>query len=308
MPHLLAIDSGGTKCDALLVHPDGLIAGRGICCRPGLSGRSETALVEAVTQALDGARLRRPRLHVASFGCALPAALLNQRRITILSAHVTTEYDAALRLANQTHGIVALAGTGAFVHARLPDGRQLHLDGLGPLLGDYGAGFFIGREALRAVARSEWNPRHHTSLRASVLAACGAKKIADLIPLNWTVQDRSEIARLAPLVDAAARQGDRIAGRILQTAAESLAETLRDVVENLRLARRSLPLIGAGSVMTRSDLYWKHFRAAVRAFAPALKPCRLQFPLVAGVALSCPALQSPHKFRRYLMQCTRLRK
>jgi N-acetylglucosamine kinase-like BadF-type ATPase len=286
MPHLLAIDSGGTKCDALLVALDGKPLGRAICQRAGLSGRSEQALVEAVTQALDAAKLDGGELHLASFGRKLPDAFVAARKIKLVSAHVTNESDATFLLAGKSHGVIALAGTGAFVHARLRDGRELHLDGLGPLLGDYGGGFFIGREALRAALRSDWSPRHKTALRESVFAVYGAKTTQDLIPLNWTVQDRSEIARLAPFVDAAANDGDKIARRILQSAANALAETLRDAVQSRGIANENYPLIGTGSIATRSKIFWTHFCARAQKIAPRFHPQLTQLPAVAGIALS----------------------
>lgn len=286
MPHLLAIDSGGTKCDALLVALDGKPLGRGLCQRAGLSGRSEQALVEAVTQALDAARFNGGDLHLASFGRNLPDALLVSRKIKLVSTHVTTESDSTFLLAAKSHGVIALTGTGAFIHARLRDGRELHLDGLGPLLGDYGGGFFIGREALRAALRSDWSPRHKTALRESVFAVYDATTTQDLLPLNWTVQDRSEIARLAPLVDAAANDGDNIARRILHSAADALAETFRDAVHSLGIRNEKYPLIGTGSVATRSQIFWTRFCARAQKIAPHFRPQRTKLPAVAGIALS----------------------
>lgn len=284
-PCVLAIDNGGTKCEALLVRADGVVLGRGLCRKAGVSGRSKVATRRAAREALRGAPGKLKELRLACHGNILPESFFAPYAERV-ETRLVTEAQGIFALTGHAHGIIALSGTGAFIHARTTDGREIHLDGLGPLIGDYGGGFFIGRQALRAAACATWHPRRKTLLRDAVLNAYGAKSVEELIPLNWAVRDRSEIAQLAPLVNDAANAGDRVAKKILEEAADALVGTLRDVVDALEIRAKIYPLIGAGSVATRSDAFWRRFCRTARTIAPKLRPERTRYPAVAGIALA----------------------
>lgn len=290
-PCVLAIDNGGTKCEALLVRADGAVIGRGLCRTAGLSGRSKEATRRAAREAMRGAPGKLKELRISCLGEILPESFF-ARYAERVETRLVTEAQGIFALTGHAHGVIALSGTGAFVYARTTDGREIHLDGLGPLIGDHGGGFFIGRRALRAAACASWHPRRATVLRDAVLKAYGAKSVDELIPLNWTVRDRSEIAQLAPLVNDAANAGDRVAKRILEESADALAETLRDVVDALGIRGKSYPLIGAGSVATRSDVFWRRFWRTARTIAPKFRPERAMHPAVAGIALA--AMERPN--------------
>lgn len=201
------------------------------------------------------------------------------------------EQDAAFALAGESCGIVVLAGTGAFVHGQTADGRQAQLDALGPLLGDHGSAYHIGRMALRAVGRADWHPRHSTTLVDPVYAACdalgdGPVNVWNLVHFSLNNPDRAEIAALARIVDAHANAGDEVAVGILKEAASSIAETLFDVIDRLGIADEGYPMIGTGSVAVHSRIYWEHLCGRALEFAPGLKPVIIRKPAVLGVALA----------------------
>jgi len=293
MQCVLAIDAGGSKCDALVVTLAGDAVGWGRCSvkelgsgrGPGGSGRSATTVRRAMLQALEqvgGAQI----LEVAGYGVG--SEQVRGHFGPAVRFRGVREHDAALALVGAEAGIVALAGTGAFVYGRRPDGADLHLDALGPLLGDYGSGYHIGLMAIRAAARASWHPRHATSLAEPVVQACSAfrpnRARFSLVEYMLGNPDRAEIASLAELVDAHAEAGDAVARQILITAADELAETLWDVVDRLSLANEHLPLVGTGGVLTGSRRYWEHFCDRCKEIAPGLEPVRAPGPLVAGVA------------------------
>ncbi len=291
---VLAIDAGGSKCDALLVRDDGVALGWGRCdiADPEAgrgwsgSGRSVETVTRAVKRAMGEHSCRE--LHITTFANRRWAeeTLAGAERIV---QHSVAEYDGPFALAGTRFGVVALAGTGAFVFGRTRDGRACHLDGLGPNLGDYGSGYQIGMMALRAAARSGWHPRHHTSLADPVYRACvnhpGDERGHGLVGYTIEHHDRAEIASLAKIVDIEANGGDRVARQILRAAATSLAETLYDVVDRLGLKEEEYPLIGTGSIATRSRIYWRHFCRLAKEFAPHLKPFVPDLLPVVGVAL-----------------------
>ena len=197
--------------------------------------------------------------------------------------------QAAFALAGVDTGLVVLAGTGARAFGMNSDGKELHLDGLGPMVGDYGSGFHIGSLAIRAAAKADWHPRHHTSLSTAVFeqlkSRLGDYGVWGLVEYMGSERDRAEIAALSRLVDSEARNGDRIAAQLIREAAGCMAETVHDLVDGLDIADAHYTMVGTGSVATHSDLYWEQLCMQVATFAPRLTPWRSDLPAVLGLAL-----------------------
>lgn len=279
---VLAFDGGGTKCHALLVRSDGQVLGWGTGEGPGLSGRSKEAFLMAARAAL--ARHVPASLAMVNAHPRLMAAL-GKQDIAVLSASKVSESEAAFALAGETCGLVVLSGTGSFVHGKTSDGRELHLDGAGPVLGDSGGAYFIGLMALRAAAKSDWHPRFHTTLHKRLYSFYKLTDLNSLINFSLKPMDRSVIAAFARVVDEEAVGGDPVAGRILISAADEIADILQAAIDRLEMAQESYTMIGAGSVM-HSSIYWTRLCEQTRKFAPRLTPVRPPHPFVLGVALA----------------------
>jgi N-acetylglucosamine kinase-like BadF-type ATPase len=155
-------------------------------------------------------------------------------------------------------GVLILAGTGSIVIGRDLAGRWARAGGFGPLLGDEGSGFWLGRAWLRATTQGE-----------------------DFLPARRLIQSRDpvrRIAALAPAVIARARRGDRRARTIVAEGQRHLAAQALDVVRRLRVPS-PVAVSWAGSVM---DDAW--FRAGVaRALARAGVRARWRPPAMAPV-------------------------
>lgn len=153
---------------------------------------------------------------------ALTRALRGLGRRVVVMADVEAAWHA-------THdggaGVLVLAGTGSIVLGRDARGRWARAGGLGPLLGDEGSAFWIGRAWLRAGAAASVQRR--LAVRPDAVAA---------------------IAALAPRVIARARRGDRRAARVVREAQVHLAAQVREVTRALGL-RGPVPVGGAGRVM-----------------------------------------------------------
>ena len=290
---ILGIDSGGSKCDALLVRDDGILLGWGRSdpVRQGRtdtgSGRSWPAVYSALTKAIGTTRC--DELHVVNYSERFSLDFLREKLCANIHRHAALEHTAARALVGVEDGIVALAGTGALVHGRTRDGQQKTLDGLGPLLGDHGGGFHIGLLGVRAAGQSGWHPRRGTSLAEAIYQECGGlgdRSSFSLVKYMLVERDRSEIASLARIVDQEANKGDRIAVEILQQAAAELAATVYDVVDTLGMAEDEYPFVGTGSVALRSEIFWNHCCKLVQEFAPRFRPMTTRLPPVAGVVLA----------------------
>lgn len=295
MRYILAVDRGGTKCDALLVGEDGSVAGRGRCDyrHPesgrgwGGSGRTEENRRRAVRQALRGWRGGDSLTLVGD--CTLAPGDLPPGVDCPIFRRPASEQDIGLAFLHGRPGIAALVGTGALLVGRAADGRVETMDGLGPFLGDYGSAYHIGALAMRAAAKAHWHPRHGTSLARVVPDACaahaGSPPNFHLVAYSLQARDRSEIAALAALVDREAAAGDAVSQRILEEAAGALAETVWDLRERMGLTGEPMALVGAGSVIAGSDRYWECLRARVEAFAPGVRATRILQPAILGYVL-----------------------
>ncbi len=112
-------------------------------------------------------------------------------------------------------GTLLIAGTGSIAARRTPEGDVRRAGGWGPRIDDAGGGFWMGREALGAVARSLDGRGPETQLRIPVAAflrvdANNTRQLANAVR-NASIE-RS--ARLAQAVVTYAADGDVVAMRI----------------------------------------------------------------------------------------------
>jgi N-acetylglucosamine kinase-like BadF-type ATPase len=233
---LLGVDGGQSSTTALIGDEHGHILGRGEggpCNHTtGAEGRAklEHAVSASVAAACVEANLDAATVHFAAacFGMSggpedkqdILAGLLRADRLIVT-------HDAAIALAGATtagQGIVTIAGTGSIAFARNAAGQTARAGGWGYVFGDEGGAFDMVRQALRAALRVEegWGPP--TVLHQALLDATASPNANHALHLFYTPDwPRSRVAALAPLVDAAAAQGDAVALRILENAAQELA-------------------------------------------------------------------------------------
>lgn len=122
-----------------------------------------------------------------------------------------------------SHGILLYAGTGSVAFTTDKKGAMRRIGGWGYLLGDEGAGYWIGREAIRTLM-FEIDKNH--SLKTGSLSAAIADQMDSL---DWAGvksfvygRDRSSIADLSRVVGESAAKGDLDAIAILSEAAIAL--------------------------------------------------------------------------------------
>jgi N-acetylglucosamine kinase-like BadF-type ATPase len=189
-------------------------------------------------------------------------------RLAGLAAHVEVLSDAQAALLGalgDAPGVLVLAGTGSIVIGRNARGGWARAGGLGPLLGDEGSAFWIGRAWLRATTHGE-----------------------DFLPVRRLVTGPNAVARiaaLAPSVLSRARRGDRRARAIVDEAQVHLASLARDVAGQLRLSS-PVTVSWAGGVLDDPRFREGLARAAARSGLRARWRAPLAAPVVAAVALA----------------------
>ncbi|MGW4947335.1 N-acetylglucosamine kinase [Actinoplanes sp. NPDC004185] len=255
MKLVLGVDAGGTASRAVVATTQGAVLGRGSAGpgNPAAAGpQAARAIGTAVRAALRG---HDPAAVIAGAAGVAGVSALDDPRVSGafddqwracgLSCPVSVVGDAVTAFAAGTaapSGAVLIAGTGA-VAARLEHRRITGTaDGLGWLLGDEGSGLWLGLHAVRAVAR-DWVASTPAGLAAVVAAHAGVSSRDDLV--HWAGrQPPPAFARLAPLVCAAARAGDSLAGRLTREAGTRLVATLGE------LGPLDGPVVLAGGLLT----------------------------------------------------------
>jgi glucosamine kinase len=179
-------------------------------------------------------------------------------------------------------GSVLIAGTGSIAYGRDHQGRAARAGGWGYVLGDEGSGYWLGRQALRAVVRGSDGRGQATSLTPRVLAHYGLTGPKELVrQMSGRGAQPAAIAQLAPLVAAAADEGDGVAIE-LAAAAVSVAR---------RLGLETAPLIMTGGILVGFHRLRETLVSELRARLPGIAPTLLDAePAVGAVRLACQAL------------------
>lgn len=147
--------------------------------------------------------------------------------LAVCRARTTVMSDAEMALAlvgNQ--GIVLIAGTGSICLGKCGD-SILRVGGLGRILGDEGSCHQIGLLGLKAALADEYGWGDATSLTPALRALFQVSELKTLIPqVNQCQISPARIASIAPIVFDCYAEGDEVAIRIIDRAAEDLSQLL----------------------------------------------------------------------------------
>ena len=187
-------------------------------------------------------------------------------------------------------GVVMIAGTGSIAYGRDADGRAARAGGWGYVLGDEGSGYWLGRQALRAVVRAADGRGPETKLAARILAHYGATGAQDLIQqIAGGGSKPSAIAELAYAVGSAADDDDPVAHLLVKSAAQELAAAARAVIG--RLALKDVPLVLAGGTLLGVQSLQRETLRELARLVPEARPLALDVePAYGAVRLACDAL------------------
>lgn len=256
---ILAVDAGGTSTRAMVVAPDStcLAETRGGPGNPRSSAIASQTIARVSHEAIDAAGTS-PRTVVITMAGLVSLGGAHPETVDALRA---VGVECPVRLVTDLHGIyfsatdapsgaVLLAGTGAT--AAFFEQRELTSlrDGLGWLLGDAGAGFWMGREVARAVAAELDHRGPLTSLTQRALNLVSSSsptpprsnELAAFIA--WAYEGRPvDLAQLAVMA-AEESPTDAVAADICSRAASHLIETL----SSLPVPHGS-PVVLGGSVL-----------------------------------------------------------
>ena len=256
---VLGIDAGATKTVCLLADEHGTTVseGRGPGANLHLAGELavEKVLHEVMEAALGERAIAPAAICLGIAGVDREDEARTVRSIMRRIGHksrILVVNDALVALvagSRDRPGIVIIAGTGSIVYGRNARGEAARAGGWGHMIGDEGSGYWIGREALAAVMRAADDRGPATRLTDDILSFFG---VADVSRLPRIVYDREvprmSVAALGPIVQGAAAQGDLVAARILEHAANELLLGAGSVASALQMRGDAFSFLLAGGV------------------------------------------------------------
>lgn len=267
---VLAVDSGGTKttCSVASIDEKGVATIIGSSRGPGGNPRAigiEAAvksLVSTVQHAKADAGLDSLPCHRAIFAIAgtlheatrrqLSQALANQDFAEELL--VVPDLVPLVAQADSANAIGIISGTGSVGIGRNSQGKYVIAGGWGPLVGDDGSGFSIGREALRRTLECLEAGRNLTPLAKEISKAFHASSALEIKSCMAEANDLREfVSKLAPIVLAMPEDED--VREILSLSARDLGNLVETLYSRMEITGSpSQVFMSGGIVMASSSL------------------------------------------------------
>jgi len=298
--YVLGVDGGGSKTMALVAELDEsgqmtiIGRGRGGPSNLRLAGKEQSlnSLDQAVDDALKQAGLPGRFLDYAVLalaGSGSPDVQLDVRNwasARSLAAHFDIVHDALPVLADGTRhgwGIALIVGTGSVAFGVDSSGNSVIKGGWGHWFGDKGSGFYLGDQALAAVAEASDDIGPETMLSEMVLEKLGTEDPRSILKeVSADGDTRRSVAALAPIVLDAAAMGDQVARRIVKGAVAEAVKLVAATSKALAF-EKPYPIALAGGVVCRNQ----HFRDELMISLNGLKVPPAEVTLVDEPVMGC---------------------
>ncbi|MGK7920085.1 MAG: N-acetylglucosamine kinase [Trichodesmium sp.] len=288
--NVLGIDGGGTKTEAILMNENYQVISSG---KSGPSNYQsvgievaknsiKNAIIQAVTNSNSHQEISGICLGLAGVGRPKDIEIVKnflQEIITDIPIQWNLQPNTIIVCGDNqialvggigdTIGIVVMAGTGSQVFGQNSQGLTKRVGGWGYLLGDEGSAYHIAIRGLQAALKAYDGRELPTILIADFQTHLGLTNIEGLIELvyrrGWGA---TEIARLAPIVSAAADKGDKVAKKIIQDAVEELSKATKVVISALFQPHETFEVVTIGSVWNSMIDFRSQFANSIGAIAP----------------------------------------
>ncbi len=264
----LGVEGGGTKTDWVLLDGAGGVLREGQLHAANLKLSTDDYL----TQLFSVLPYEAENVGVFLAGCATAQDRERLRRLVAAAwpgARVVVGSDRESGFATALgdgDGIVVVSGTGAVVHGRR-GGHVEKAGGWGQILGDRGGGYDVARRALRKIMLHHDLDGTISPLASAILAALGLNELSQLVDWIHTT-DKMGVARLAPVIFRAAKEGDAEMHQLLEHRAKDLAEFTHAVAERLGMLSEPVEVRLIGSLLTKEPMYAGMYRTALRHMLP----------------------------------------
>jgi len=285
-PRLLVagVDGGGTGTRAVIMDEEKRVIGEGHAgpsnpLRIGIASAA-TNVREAVDRACAEAGVHRDDVLHATVGLAgvrrkdirdVTLGKIKHCLKEIKSIELLPDGDIALYGATDGQaGLVVIAGTGSICCGINGRGKKFCAGGWGPLAGDEGAGAWIARQALRAIAFASDGRGPETLLTEFACNYFHVSTADDLTTAIYAPTITNErIAGFGKDVVEAAKRKDPIAEKIILEGGKELGRAVVAVIKYLQMEREEFQIAFVGGVFRASgEMITKPLKNEVAKVAP----------------------------------------
>lgn len=291
------VDGGSTKTLTVTADEEGIVIGA------GESGPSNYHVVgvdkaveninSSIKQSLSGTGIEAPdvvTLGLAGMDTQYDFKFFEEKAVPrILGAKVYVRHDAEIALVGATKGepgVIVIAGTGSAAGARNRKGEYARCGGWGYIVGDEGSAYYLGRRALTAVLWAYDGRGEPTILTEKVLEKLEISSVDEIVKKVYVEKMTvREMARLAPLVTEAAKNGDKVAKKIIDDAAYNLALHVIALARRLNMEdEQPIKVAPVGGVFRAGDIILNPFKKYIEKHykVEIIKPA---FPPAVGALL-----------------------
>jgi N-acetylglucosamine kinase-like BadF-type ATPase len=298
--YVIGIDGGNSKTDVVVASMSGQLLAR--TRGPGVDSPAADLARwrHELTSLVDDAR-RQAQVGVDSRAACAAYFLANvdlphERRVALREldgahAHLTVVHNDAVAIlragAQRPWGVAVVAGAGINAVGVHPNGKIGRFLALGDYTGDKGGGHWLGAEAMGAAIRAGDGRGPATALAKAVPTHFGMRRAEDVaVAIHGSTIEYDDLHVLAPIVFAAAADGDAVARRILTEFGTEVATMANALIRRLHLTRTDVEVVLGGGVLQADDgELLRHIVEGVTATAPAAQIRVLTVPPVFGAVV-----------------------
>lgn len=290
---LLAIDGGGTKTLAVTVDKNGTVVGEGKAGATNYHGVGREAVIRELNKAIKSAisdismsndeiiLVERAVFAISGIDTASDERVVREMveaAISLLPVQINElliENDclsAMLGATSHQPGLLLISGTGSIAYAHDGNHNIVRVGGWGHRVGDEGSGYWIGKEAIRAVLKMLDGREERGVLADLVLQHFNFETADDLF--NWVNSSDysvNKVGTLAVIVDEAFQQGDLASKHILDGASEELFSLLLTAVKNSKLTSLSCKIVLQGGILLHNSYIRENLLSRIQREIPQAK-------------------------------------
>jgi len=178
-------------------------------------------------------------------------------------------------------GSILIAGTGSIMFGKDSKGNIHRVGGFGRFLGDEGSGYVIGKKGLAAVSK-EFDGRGKTTLISKLIADKFKIESSEIL-ITEIYKNNFDIASAAPLVLAAAENGDGAALKIIDEETNELMLHIKSM--QAKINQPKLDLVFIGGLITNENIYSRTFRSKIESEMKNVNVKGPDFPPEMGAVL-----------------------
>jgi len=238
-------------------------------------GGALASVCEAAHAAIHAGGLAATQIAVLCTGLAgasHPEAESKMRRLLLQEfpsseVKVCTDLDLTLEAAGDGPAIVLIMGTGSAAVGRDAKGHIARIGGHGPLLGDEGSAYDVGRRAAMHAMRDFDRTQTNSQLGTRILRETGMQDWTGFQSRATAIPD-DVFPRIFSVAAAAAESGDATARRFLQDSACEFGALVRDMIERLQFSGQKFSLVISGGMAGISPYFDRQVDNCLRQIAP----------------------------------------